>query len=273
MICFAEAIEDHAADPNSTVDGIDSTFNTNRYNYKLTLITTVRRDGKTRIKAIALMLFEDKESFVTMFKWYRDAFGSLSSATISDGDMAMRAAIVEVFGQDYADKKHILCVWHESKVVVKHIKPLFGAQVSGKRGAGGNDAKWNGFIRTRVARARARAPLRPVVCAVRALCAHDGIPERRAPRTQVAGGSWPKSRTCRRSTASRPSTSASARSLRRCAPTPTATPSRRGSPGSASRAPTTTTTRPSGASGASFSRATRTRSSPGARTRRSATRA
>jgi hypothetical protein len=148
MICFAEAIEDHLADPASTVDCIDSTFNTNRYNYKLSLITTVRRDGKTRIKAIALMLFEDKESFVTMFTWYREAFGSFSNVTISDGCFSTRSAIIEVMGQEYADKKHILCVWHESRLVVKHIKYVFGAAVSGKRGAGSNDAKFNVWFRT-----------------------------------------------------------------------------------------------------------------------------
>jgi hypothetical protein len=155
MICFPDAIEDHAADPGSTVDVIDSTFNTNRYNYKLSLTTTVRRDGKTRIKAITLMLFEDKESFVAMFEWYHDAFGSFPNAIISDGDIALHSAIVDAIGQDYADTRHKLCVWHESKVVVKHIKHVFGAAVSGRRGSGSNEPQWNVFIRTCPAR---RAP-------------------------------------------------------------------------------------------------------------------
>ncbi|KAJ1616415.1 hypothetical protein T492DRAFT_552742 [Pavlovales sp. CCMP2436] len=57
MICFAEAMEDHAVD-GAICDFYDSTFNTNRRNYKLGVFVYIIRDGRTCIKAITLLLFE-----------------------------------------------------------------------------------------------------------------------------------------------------------------------------------------------------------------------
>ena len=149
MICFAEAIEDHSADPTSTVDGNDSTFNTNRYNCKLSLggghpHRAPRRQD--RIKAIAL--FEDKESFVTMFTWYREAFGSFSNVSISDGCFSTRSAIIEVMGQEYADGKHLLCVWHESSSSSSTSSSTSSGRRSRANAARGNAAKFNVWFRT-----------------------------------------------------------------------------------------------------------------------------
>mmetsp|Transcript_17164 Transcript_17164/g.42737 ORF Transcript_17164/g.42737 Transcript_17164/m.42737 type:complete len:108 (+) Transcript_17164:2-325(+) len=55
MICFPEAMEDHAVD-GATCDVYDLIFNTNRRNYKLGVFVYITRDGRTRIKAITLLL-------------------------------------------------------------------------------------------------------------------------------------------------------------------------------------------------------------------------
>mmetsp|Transcript_17161 Transcript_17161/g.42721 ORF Transcript_17161/g.42721 Transcript_17161/m.42721 type:complete len:114 (+) Transcript_17161:2-343(+) len=57
MICFPEAMEDHAVD-GATCDVYDLIFNTNRRNYKLGVFVYITRDGRTCIKAITLLLFE-----------------------------------------------------------------------------------------------------------------------------------------------------------------------------------------------------------------------
>jgi hypothetical protein len=143
MICFPEAMEDHAVD-GATCDVYDSTFNTNRRNYKLGVFVYITRDGRTRIKAITLLLFEDQPSFACVLRWYAEAFGSHPLTLITNGDYALHLAIIEVLGTYFAAWCHILCVWHIAQLVAKHVKHIFGAAVAGKRG-GGSDKRWNKF--------------------------------------------------------------------------------------------------------------------------------
>ncbi|KAJ1621208.1 hypothetical protein T492DRAFT_887373 [Pavlovales sp. CCMP2436] len=126
MICFPEAIEDHAVD-SATCDVYDSTFNTNRRNYKLGVFVYITRDGRTRIKAITLLLFEDQPSFACVLRWYQEAFGSHPLTLITDGDYALHLAIIEL--------------------VAKHVKHIFGAAVAGKRGGPDSEKRWNRYIR------------------------------------------------------------------------------------------------------------------------------
>jgi hypothetical protein len=58
-----------------------------------------------------------------MFDWYRDALGSFAYITMSDGDLALHSAIVEVIGEDNADERHLLCVWRERRCV-RALQPL-----------------------------------------------------------------------------------------------------------------------------------------------------
>jgi hypothetical protein len=148
MICFPEAIEDHAVD-SATCDVYDSTFNTNRRNYKLGVYVYITRDGRTRIKAITLLLFEDQPSFACVLRWYKEAFGSHPLTLITDGDYALHLAITEVIGPYFAAWCHILCVWHVAQLVAKHVKHLFGAAVAGRRGGPSSDARWNRYISKR----------------------------------------------------------------------------------------------------------------------------
>ncbi|KAJ1631856.1 hypothetical protein T492DRAFT_869337 [Pavlovales sp. CCMP2436] len=123
MICFPEAMEDHAVD-GATCDVYDLIFNTNRRNYKLGVF--------------------DQPSFACVLRWYAEVFGSHPLTLITDGDYALHLAIIEVLGTYFAAWCHILCVWHIAQLVAKHVKHTFGAAVAGKRG-GGSDKRWNKF--------------------------------------------------------------------------------------------------------------------------------
>lgn len=135
MICFAAAIEEHALD-SANVDVYDSTFNTNRYNYKLGLFVSTTRDGHSRIKAVTLTLHEDQPSFEIILKWYREAFGSWPAALISDGDYALHLAIVAILGAQFAAMFHLYCVWHIAQLVVKHCAWAFSNGARGRYGDG-----------------------------------------------------------------------------------------------------------------------------------------
>jgi hypothetical protein len=109
----------------------------------------ITRDGRTRIKAITLLLFEDQPSFACVLRWYKEAFGSHPLTLITDGDYALHLAITEVIGPYFAAWCHILCVWHVAQLVAKHVKHLFGAAVAGRRGGPSSDARWNRYISKR----------------------------------------------------------------------------------------------------------------------------
>lgn len=147
FIAFSEGMRDHLLD-NAVCDSMDSTFGTNMYNYKLSFIVYTTRDGRTRIKAIFLLLFEDQESFEWVLKTYRKAFGSWPLTLLTDGDYALRRAIIAVLGERFARWSHQLCVWHLSKNVMTHFEYLFGNLNRGKRGGGEGKDKFHEFMRT-----------------------------------------------------------------------------------------------------------------------------
>jgi len=155
MICFATAIVDHNIDC-ATVDVYDSTFNTNRYNYKLGVSVYTTRDGRSRIKAVTFMLIEDVASFTLVLQWYLVAFGSPMTTLITDGDYQLHLAIVAVFGPVFALYCHLLCVWHLAENVKKHTRYIFGPAIRGKRGGSEGTDAYNKFIRARLLQAYAR---------------------------------------------------------------------------------------------------------------------
>lgn len=149
FIAFPEGIRDHKLD-SAVTDSMDSTFATNLYNYKLSFIVYTTRDGRTRIKAIFVLLFEDQESFEWVLRTYGKAFGSWMRTLLTDGDYALRLAIIAVLGEHFARWCHQLCVWHFSRNVVKHVEYLFGNVSRGKRGGGEGVDKFHSFMRMRM---------------------------------------------------------------------------------------------------------------------------
>jgi hypothetical protein len=155
FIALPEGMRDHKLD-SAVTDCADSTFASNRYNYKLIFFVYTTRDGRTRIKAIALLLFEDQPSFEWLLKPYREAFGSWMRMLLTDGDYALRLAIKSVLGEEFARSSHLLCVWHFAQNVLKHVSYLYGNASQAKRGGGAGSAKLNQFMRAPLLRARAR---------------------------------------------------------------------------------------------------------------------
>jgi hypothetical protein len=112
----------------------DNTFNTNRYGYKLGFFSVVDRQGRTRIKAATLMQRETVESF----KWvlgvlFRDLRNKAPRVVLTDGDLWMAVAIDAVLGAGSrlptdSQTVHLLCTWHLSKTVFRHVRPCFGAR-------------------------------------------------------------------------------------------------------------------------------------------------
>ena len=110
----------------------DNTFNTNKYGFKLGFFTTVDRFGSTRIKAATIMAKETVDSFRWVVRAIVEDLGRAPKVFLTDGDLWMAEAIDNECGNrshlPAADQSvHLLCIWHLSKTVWKHVSPCFRA--------------------------------------------------------------------------------------------------------------------------------------------------
>ena len=88
---------------------VDDTFNINKYKMQFFDIIGVDADGKTVMVAQALLAGKDTESYRWVFQQLKNQlFGLEPSVILSDGDPAIRAAILA----EFPNSQHSLCVWH-----------------------------------------------------------------------------------------------------------------------------------------------------------------
>jgi hypothetical protein len=130
---------------------IDNTFNTNYWGYKLTGIIGMRNTGRAYTFGLGFMCSETTAAFVWVLTAIVELAGKRPGIIISDGDKALAAAIVSVFGDKYAAFRHILCVWHLSKNVYDNVNYIFSNASRVKKGDGQGVKAWHVFIRTRIA--------------------------------------------------------------------------------------------------------------------------
>jgi hypothetical protein len=100
----------------------DATWGTNVYAMKLGCFTGIGTDGETNILAASILLNEDEPSFDWAFQSFLDTFKIEPAVMITDGDLAIAAAIAAVFSSSL---KHVLCVYHLSLNFKTHMYPLF----------------------------------------------------------------------------------------------------------------------------------------------------
>ena len=110
----------------------DPTASTNRYAFKLCCFVTISSTGKTIVLAVCLIRCEDEESFEWCFRCFAKYFRVPPRVFITDGDGNIERAFDIMKGNGlWVGCLHHLCVFHISKNVYKHVRPVFGNNVSG----------------------------------------------------------------------------------------------------------------------------------------------
>jgi hypothetical protein len=110
----------------------DPTASTNRYAFKLCCFVTLSSTGKTIVLAVCLIRCEDEESFEWCFRCFAKYFRVPPRVFITDGDGNIERAFDIMKGNGlWVGCIHHLCVFHISKNVYKHVRPVFGTNVSG----------------------------------------------------------------------------------------------------------------------------------------------
>ena len=103
---------------------VDSTYNTNRFQMILCIITVVDNNYRTRIVACAII--EDKT--MDTYKWIFDSIlkeTDISSRTIfSDSDPSLIRSIKDI----YPNTHHLLCIFHIDLNLRKKLKGKLGNQ-------------------------------------------------------------------------------------------------------------------------------------------------
>ena len=134
----------------------DTTHGTNHARMKLGLFVTVGAEGNSIILAGSLLQDETWEMFYWAFSKFADAFIVGPTAIFTDEDTAMEKALNELSGTGNGDAeshpfwdgswgteplpptKHLLCIFHISKNLYKHLRTLFVSQMEVRgRGQGG----------------------------------------------------------------------------------------------------------------------------------------
>jgi len=101
------------------VVAFDTTYNKNKYNYPLVILSSCNYHSQTVIFGVALVMDETIETY----KWVLTSFlncmaKKLPKVVVTDGDGSMREAIKEVF----PTTRHRLCAWFLNKNVVDNVK-------------------------------------------------------------------------------------------------------------------------------------------------------
>ncbi|XP_074271333.1 protein FAR1-RELATED SEQUENCE 5-like [Silene latifolia] len=101
-------------DPSS----FDSTFLSNRYQMPFCPFVGVNHHGSTILYAVALISYEDTESFEWVFEKWMECMGRAPTVLLTDQCKAMEGAIKKVF----PETKHRLCLWHILQNADKNLK-------------------------------------------------------------------------------------------------------------------------------------------------------
>ena len=126
--CFVQldgSLEEWALGGTQNVLLFDPTHGTNKYGLKLAAFVTVAPTGQTVILAICLFVHEDEDTFEWCFRSFARVFRVAPACFFTDGDVAMDKAYRNVERDVWAGCHHFLCVFHISKNVYKHLRPLF----------------------------------------------------------------------------------------------------------------------------------------------------
>ena len=73
-------------------------------------MSTIDRNGKTRILCVSLVVSEDEESFIWAFKVMQEDIGVNPVYIFTNEDAAIKLVIANI----YPDTTHIYCIWHIS---------------------------------------------------------------------------------------------------------------------------------------------------------------
>lgn len=96
----------------------DSAHYGTSYHYKLSAITGIDSEGKSRVSILTLNLHEDMESCMNIFRYQKKAFyANIPSVVFSDRDREFSGAIRSLGYSD--DLNHLLCTYHLFDVNVK----------------------------------------------------------------------------------------------------------------------------------------------------------
>lgn len=110
----------------------------------------MRNTGRGYTFGLGFMCSETIAAFVWLLTSIVALAGKRPGIIISDGDKALAAAILLVFGAYFAAFLHILCIWHLSKNVYENVNYVFSNASRGRKGGGEGVDRWRAFIRTRI---------------------------------------------------------------------------------------------------------------------------
>ena len=100
----------------------DSTHGTNKYMWKLFILSTVNGLGHTCMLACCLIPQETKDTFLWCLEAFKKHLGNHPSQMFTDQDQALEGAITKSF----PNCEHKLCIWHISQNVQTHCKRYLG---------------------------------------------------------------------------------------------------------------------------------------------------
>jgi hypothetical protein len=103
---------------------LDTTYNTNRFQMMLCIITVVDNNYKTRIVACAIIEDETLETYRWIFDTILTETGVYPRVIFTDLDPSMIRSIKEI----YPDTKHLLCIFHIDLNLRKKLKGKLGMQ-------------------------------------------------------------------------------------------------------------------------------------------------
>ena len=127
--CYG-AMEVWSESRNTNVVMFDPTYNTNAHGLQLSAFTTIDKHGRTKILAISLFTNADEVTFTWLFQKFVLVFRIPPAVILTDGDLAMGLALGKLCkpGHEWALCVHLLCIYHISKNLYKHLHPLFTNQ-------------------------------------------------------------------------------------------------------------------------------------------------
>ena len=103
----------------------DNTYKTNRFGMPFGIFTGVNNYGQSVCFAEAIMSDETAESFIWTFTSFLKMINNTSPKVfLTDEDQAIIKAIDLIFQPH--EIKHILCLWHFMKNVVKNLNGILG---------------------------------------------------------------------------------------------------------------------------------------------------
>ncbi|CAB4378322.1 unnamed protein product [Rhizophagus irregularis] len=105
----------------------DNTYKVNRFNMPFGIFTGINNFGQSVCFAGTLMCRETIDSFVWVFNTFLKFVNNYSpKVMLTDEDKAISQAIeITLFGQN---TKHVLCIWHLWKNVIKNIANVLGTK-------------------------------------------------------------------------------------------------------------------------------------------------